>query len=87
MTEIGEPEPYILVFQEQLFLVIDCMVLMEVVDPESIPILLISAYFVFNIQYPKGCNNFFSFLEVVFLNGNGNKLNSTVKNFCAFIVS
>ena len=30
----------------------------------DIPILLLATYYVFNTCYPKGCNNFYTFLEV-----------------------
>ena len=82
--QICQPEPYILMYEEQYFLIIDCKEITEV-TVEAIPITLLSSYFVFNIKYPKGCNNVFSFFEVLFLDGDGDKLNPTVKNFFAFI--
>ena len=86
VKNISQPEPYVLMFGDQFFLVIDCIVVTEV-DAEAVPITLLSSYFVFNIKYPKGCNNLFSFLEVLLLGGNGEKLSPTVKNFFSFIVN
>ena len=86
VMNISQPEPYVLMFGDQFFLVIDCIVVTEV-DAEAVPITLLSSYFVFNIKYPKGCNNLFSFLEVLLLGGNGEKLSPTVKNFFSFIVN
>ena len=33
----------------------------------DVPLILFATYFVFNIQYCNGCSNFYSFLEVAFL--------------------
>ena len=48
-------------------LVCEKMVLTKVV-PQDLPIILFAAYYVFNMQYCSGCTNFFTFLEVIFLN-------------------
>ena len=52
-----QPEP------GQVFLVVDKSIINEVKDFNDIPFLLLSAYFVFNIKYPAGCNNFFFFFR------------------------
>ncbi len=49
---------------------------------ENIPLLLLSAFFVLNIHYPQGCNNFCAFMEYVFLNKKS-KLPASVKHFIA----
>ena len=49
------------------FLVCEKVVLSKV-DAVHIPLILFAAYYTFNIKYPSGCSNFFSFLEVLFLN-------------------
>ena len=42
-----------------------------------------SSFFVFNIKYPKGCTNFYTFLELTLLDKNapGEQLTTTVSNF------
>ena len=35
---------------------------------EDAALTLFSTYYAFNMQYPQGCSNVFSFLEVLFLN-------------------
>ena len=63
-----QPQPHLfgigtLAEPEQYFLVIDCIIIGEV-KVEQLPLILLAAYFVFNICYVKGCSNMFSFLEV-----------------------
>ena len=70
-----QPEP------GQAFLVVDKSIINEVKDFNDIPFLLLSAYFVFNIKYPAGCNNFFSFLEILLLKFSTKKASLTVKHF------
>ena len=84
-----QPQPYLLATgclndPNQVFLVVDCRVIGEVKD-DAYPVILLCAYFVYNICYIKGCNNFYSFLEVLFLNRNIDKVSSTVKHFLAII--
>ena len=69
---------------EQVFLVTDCSIITEVKQDDS-PLVLLSSYFVYNICYPKGCNNLFSFLEVMFFDSSLDKLAPTVKQFYASI--
>ena len=38
------------------------------IPAENVALILLAAYYTFNIQYPQDCNNVFSFLEVLFLN-------------------
>lgn len=33
----------------------------------EVPFVLLSVYYIFNMQYPSGCTNFYSFLEHMFL--------------------
>ncbi len=67
---------------EQAFLVVDKVIVCECTPIENIPLLLLSAFFCFNIHYPQGCNNFYAFMEYVFLNKNS-KLPASVKHFIA----
>ncbi len=69
-----QAEPYIVVAEAtgvensiQAFLVTDRELITQV-PLLDIPIVLMSAYFTYNICYPKGCTNFYAFMEVVILN-------------------
>ena len=44
VQEIAQPEPYVLSYGDQLFLIIDCVVVTNV-DVELLPLTLLSAYF------------------------------------------
>ena len=66
----------------QAFLVVDCQVVMEV-NIEDIPLALMSA---FNIHYPKGCSNFYAFMEVYTLGFPMSKASPTVRHFAAGLV-
>ena len=66
--------PYILITGTvkepgQAFLVVDKNILNQVNSFDYILFVLLSAYFVFNIKYPVGCNNvFFLFLKFRYSN-------------------
>ena len=82
LTARKQLHPYILVkIGEDLdvLLVTDGMVVCDVPVAE-IPLTLMSAYFVFNICYPKGTVNFFTFLEVLVLGFSPEKASATVKH-------
>ena len=49
------------------FLICENMVLTRI-DAADIPLMLFAAYYTFNISYPVGCTNFFTFLEIAFIN-------------------
>lgn len=76
-------EPYILIIGEdtesiEAYLVVDKQVIDEV-SFIDIPFVLMAAFFVYNICYPKGCNNFYSFLEIVTLRYSPEKASTSVK--------
>ena len=48
------------------FLVIEKQVHCKI-PAQEIPLALVSAFFVFNMHYPPGCTNFYSFLECFFM--------------------
>ena len=63
-------QPYLLVTgdinePDQVFLVVDCQVIGEV-ELKNLTLVLLAAYFVYNICYAKGCNNFFLFWKCYF---------------------
>lgn len=66
MKDSGRLEPYIAVIGKEsleAYLVVDGTVVDEI-PIDNLPFVLMAAFFVYNICYPKGCNNFYSFLEV-----------------------
>lgn len=76
--------PYILVSEDeqfQTFLVVDKTIICEVEVLNDIPFVLMSAFFVFNICYPKGCNNLFLFMEILTLNYLSLSASATVEHF------
>lgn len=81
-------EPYVVITLDedafQAYLIVD----KDVVDEVSIidiPFILMSAFFVYNICYPKGCNNFYTFLEIVVLKYSAEKASPTVKHLLSKI--
>ena len=50
---------------------------------EDIPYILMAVFFIYNICYPKGCINLYSFLEVVLLKFRSDKASLTVKHLLA----
>ncbi len=92
VEEVSYLAPYILMTgsllqPEQAFLVIDKKIINEVMDFEDIPFILTSAYFVFNIKYPVGCNNFYSFLEILLFQFPAKKASiSAFTQFSVFLI-
>ena len=81
----GRLEPYIaIVGKESLdaYLVVDQQVIDEV-PIHNLPYLLIAAFFVYNICYPKGCSNFYSFLEISMLGYSAEKASPSVSHLLA----
>ena len=83
--------PYIVVegdimAPKQAFAIVDKKVLF-MVKFEDIPFILMSLFFVFNVCYPRGCTNFYSFMEIVTLNYPIDKASPTVKHFLSSIDS
>ena len=35
--------------------------------PKDLPLLLVGAFYAYNMHYPEGCKNFYTFFEIVFL--------------------
>ena len=62
----------------QCYLVADCVIIHEV--KECPPLSLLAAYFIYNVLYPKGCKNMYSFMEVFFLKSPTDKVPLSVKN-------
>ena len=81
-----QSEPYVLVVgtpsnRVQAFLAVDRQLLTEV-DILDCPLAFMTAFFVFNICYSKGCFNFCTVLEIALLHS---KPNTTVSNFMSCI--
>ena len=73
VTDVGEAK--------QTFLIIDKTLVSEVPLNCNLPFVLMAAFFSFNICYPKGCGNLYSFMEIVTLSYPANKASATVKHF------
>lgn len=81
------PHPYILVenantIEAQCHLVTDCQIICQG-KVSQIPALLLAAFYVFNICYPPGCKNFYSFMEVIILGNPIKKAAPSVKHVYA----
>ena len=73
VEDITNLAPYVLVTgrldnPEQAFLVVDKKIVSELQTFLDVPFSLMSAFFVFNIQYLVGCCNFYTFMELLILN-------------------
>ena len=66
----------------QAFLTVDKQVIMEM-DIKDVPLVLMSAFFVYNIHYPSGCSNFYTFMEVFTLGFALDNASPTVKHVVA----
>ena len=66
MSANKQLEPYILAEGDEVYLVVDKTIIDKVASKDT-PFLLMSAFFVYNICYCKGCNNTYAFLEVILL--------------------
>ena len=64
----------------QAFLACEKKIICEIPTKE-IPISLLAPYYIFNMCYPKGCNNFFSFIEIGLFNINVKNVPYTVGTF------
>ena len=86
-TENQNVSPYVIIVGDvkqarQAFLVIDKQVVTDM-EFEDIPVILMSAYFIFNICYPHGCCNFYTFMEVFTFKFSLSKASPTVKHLAA----
>ena len=66
------PQPVIIIRgtctePKDAYLVCEKLVLSKF-SPADVPLMLFATYYVFNMHYCSGCTNFFTFLEVLFLN-------------------
>ena len=64
----------------QAFLVCEKKVICEIPSKE-IPVYLLAPYYIFNMCYPKGCNNFYTFIELGLFNLNTKHVPITVGTF------
>ena len=62
------------------YLVVDKQVIDEV-PIDNLPLVLMAAFFVYKICYPKGCSNFYSFLEISMLKFSVKKASPSVTYF------
>ena len=67
---------------KQSFLIIDGEIVDEI-ELQDIPLMLLSSFFVFNICYTRGCSNVYTFLEHALFNLQHKKLPPSVEHFLA----
>lgn len=67
---------------EQTFLCLEKRILGEV-EPENVAVTLLSTYYAYNLYYPKGTGNLYSFLEVSLFNLNKRNMSATVSGLFA----
>ena len=78
-------EPYVIINDiGDAYLIVDKHII-DQIPIVDIPCALMAAFFVFNICYPKGCNNFYTFLEIIILKYSAEKASSSVKFFLSKI--
>ena len=51
------------------------------ISTDTIPISLLSFYYVYNLCYPKGCSNFYTFMEAGVFNLDLKNMPTSVANF------
>ena len=51
------------------------------ISTDTIPVSLLSFYYVYNLCYPKGCNNFYAFIEAGLFNIDVRNMPTSVTNF------
>ena len=52
-----------------------------VISTDTISVTLLSFYYVYNLCYPKGCNNFYTFIEAGVFNMDLKTMVTSVANF------
>ena len=67
---------------KQSFLIIDGEIVDEI-ELQDIPLVLLSSFFVFNICYTRGCSNVYTFLEHALFNLHHKRLPPSVEHFLA----
>lgn len=87
IAQNGHLQPYLLVVDQldETYLIVDNQVINGDVCSDNYPLVLLAAYFIYNICYARGCNNFFAFLEVFLLGSQSVNASITVKHFMAAI--
>lgn len=65
--------------KKQIFLITDNEVITEITTIPP-PLALLAAYYTYNIQYPKGCLNFYSLIEVLFIKKARTSVTASVKH-------
>ena len=83
-------EPYIVVGNidtpDQIFMVVEKTIISEIMTPSDILYGLLSSFFLFNLCYPHGCIDMYTFCETVILALNC-KVPVSVSHFLASLQS
>ncbi len=80
-------QPYIIVKEEEAYLVTDRQVICKIELNHHIPLVLMAAFYIFNICYPIGCKNLYSLLEVLVLGNSMTKTTPCVKHMYSSIMN
>ena len=82
-----EPAPTILVLGQmgeikEVLLVVEYQVVCRV-KPREAPLCLLAAYYAYDMKYPKGLENFYTFLDIILLDKQTKKLPSILSRLFA----
>ena len=65
---------------KEVFLVAESQIICKV-DPNEAPLLLLGAFYAFNMAYPKGLETMYAFLEYILLSKKPSKMSTLLSNF------
>ena len=79
--------PYILATTEEASLVVEKQLICTIAAMEDVPLVLMSAFFCFNMCYPRGYNNFYTFMKIITLKFPVHRASISVKHFLSSLNS
>ena len=87
--EIEEPAPTLLVvghlnMVKEVFLVAEKQILCNI-KPVETPLSLLSAFYCYNMNYPKGLESLYGFFEYVILGNKPSKMSSCLSVFITYL--
>jgi len=78
---ISHPAPSIILAGNQMFLVAEKKLICIVDRLTEAPLVLLAAYYAYNMSYPIGLNTFYTFLEYVVLDKKPKKMTACFSHF------
>ena len=89
-TDVQELAPTLLVVGnlnevKEVFLVIEKTIVCQIRSIDEPPLLLLAAFYSFNISYPKGLETMYKLLEYCILGKKSGKISSSLANFITMI--